>query len=93
MDDADLTRQRLHDLADHLAAVVTKTAVIEERQLGVKAQLDRIEDAVTGIPAKVAVLEARAADAAASGAKWGAGVGAAVSGAITGLAAFFRSGG
>lgn len=91
-EDHHLTRQRIHDLADSIGAVVTKVAVIEERQKGVTQQLDRIETAVTALPAKVAVLESQAANAANSGAKWGAGVGAAVSGLVSGLAAIFRGG-
>lgn len=89
MDDHETTRRRIHDLADTVQAVNIKAAVIEERQSAVKAQLDRIEMAVTSLPQRVAILETRESDARTSGAKWGAGMGAFVAAIIAGLSAVF----
>lgn len=77
-------RDHWHDLRDAVGATATTVAVIQERQSAVKEQLDRIEAAVIPLPQKIAVLEARSADAASSAAKWGAGVGGAISALIAG---------
>lgn len=97
--DHDLTRQRIHDLADAIAAVVTKVAVIEERQRGVTQQLDRIETGVTKIADKaedntdrLTVLETNAAANKNDAAKWGAALGAFVAALISGIAAIFGGG-
>lgn len=88
----DTTRQRIHDLADSVQAVMVKTAVIEERQSSVKAQLDRIEAAVTPLPERVGRLEERSQEARDTAVKWGAGFGAFVAACISGIAAIFGGG-
>lgn len=99
-------RQRVHDIADHVQAVVIKATIIEERHVASKAQMDRIETAVAtcnellrsqngriGAVEQVAArLDERTKDAAMSGGKWGAGIGALVSAIIAGLAAAFGGG-
>lgn len=90
-DEHEVTRNRIHDLADSIQAVAVKTAVIEERQASVKAQLDRIESAVTPLGTKVALLEERQNEAQSLAAKWGAGMGAFVAACIGGVSALFGS--
>lgn len=95
MDEAseiDRLRDHWHALRSAVDAVDKSVAVLQERQKSHSAQLDRIEAAVTPLPAKVAVLEAGAAAAATSGARWGAGVGALISALVAGLAAVFGGG-
>lgn len=83
MDDIDKLRERLHDLADKLGALVTRTEVTATKLDGVNAQLGRIEtsamataDKVEGHAMRLATLETRADEAKHAAAKWGAGLGA-----------------
>ena len=98
-DDHEITRQRVHDLADTMQAFMVKTAVIEERQVAVASQLDRIESAVTRIADKadghtdrLTVLETRADENRRAGAKYGAAWGAFVAAVIGGISAMFGGG-
>ena len=88
-DDIERLRDHWHELREAIGVTNLTVAVIQERQKGIGAQLDRIEAAVVDLPAQVAVLEARAEDAAANGAKWGAGLGAFTAAVVSGVAAFF----
>lgn len=98
-DDIDRLRDHWHELRKAVDATGVTVAVIQERQHGIADQMDRIETSVLTCAdllqaqngrlarseTQIAVLEARQADAANSGAKWGAGVGAAASALVAGL--------
>lgn len=98
-------RQRMHDLADKLAAATTRTEVTATKLEGAAAQLDRIEDALKDLVSekraqngrigktedRLTVLETRADDARHSGSKWGAGAGS-LAGFLGGLLGGFVKG-
>lgn len=95
-DHDEITRKRVHDLADAVHLTMLKTAVIEERQAHVVEALSRIEatttatnGVVTSLHTSVAVLEDRQHEARNTAAKWGAALGAFVAAVIGGVSAFF----
>lgn len=88
-EDLDRLHDHWHELRKAVDATSVTVAVIQERQKGQSAQLTRIETALIPLPQQVAVLEARQADATASGGKWGGIIGGIVAAVIGGIVALF----
>ena len=82
-------RDNWHDLRTAVDRTNVTVAVIEERQKSIGAQLSRIEDAVTPLPLKLAILEDRQDEARNTAAKWGGALGAFVAALIGGIGAMF----
>ena len=80
-DEVDNLRQRMHDLADKLGAVVTRVEVSATKLEAAGAQIVRMDASLDETRAAVLVLQTRANDASRAGAKWGGVVGGALTAA------------
>ena len=82
MDEADMLRERLHELADKLSTAVTRTEVTAVKLESVMTQLGPITHKVEEYGQRISVLETRAHDAQHAGAKWGGFVGGLIAAAV-----------
>ena len=80
-DEVDRLRERMHDLADTLGAVVTRVEVSATKLEAAGARIERMDATLAETKDAVLVLQTRADDASRSGAKWGGIVGGALAGA------------
>lgn len=80
-DEIDRIRDRMHDLADTLGAVVTRVEVSATKLEAASSKIDRIETDLAETKSIVLVMQTRASDASKSGAKWGGVVGGALAAA------------
>ena len=80
-DEVERLRDRMHDLADKLGAVVTRVEVSATKLEAAGEHLARMDATLTETRAAVLVLETRANAAGRAGAKWGGIIGGALAAA------------